>query len=98
MHGARGALFPDGRQPRCERRQPLLGLRPGPQHRGQGVHDLVELRRVPARRAVDTLGRDVMKRQRGVTLTGFIAWAAVAMVVVVVGTKMLPSYIEYWRV
>jgi len=39
-----------------------------------------------------------MKRQRGVTLTGFIAWAAVAMVVVIVGTKMLPSYIEYWRV
>ena len=39
-----------------------------------------------------------MKRQRGVTLGGFIAWATVAMMVAVVGMKMLPSYFEYWRV
>ncbi len=39
-----------------------------------------------------------MRRQRGVTLGGFIAWATVAMVVVVIGTKMLPSYLEYWKV
>jgi hypothetical protein len=39
-----------------------------------------------------------MRRQRGVTLGGFISWAVVVGVVLVIGMKLLPSYIEYWRV
>ena len=46
LHGAARALLHDGRQPRHQQRQPLLGLRAGQEHRRQGVFHLDELRRL----------------------------------------------------
>jgi hypothetical protein len=38
------------------------------------------------------------QRQRGLTMTGFILTAIVAVTVVMVGFRILPSYIEYFSV
>jgi Domain of unknown function (DUF4845) len=38
------------------------------------------------------------QRQRGLTMTGFIVTAIVAVTVVMVGFRILPSYIEYFSV
>jgi signal peptidase I len=50
LHRTARALLHDGRQPRQQQRQPLLGIRAGPEHRGPGIPDLVELRRTEADR------------------------------------------------
>jgi Domain of unknown function (DUF4845) len=37
-------------------------------------------------------------RQRGLTMTGFIFTAIVAVAVVIIGFRVMPSYIEYYTV
>lgn len=36
-----------------------------------------------------------MRKQRGVTLSGFIMWAVVAIICALIGFKLLPPYIEF---
>lgn len=39
-----------------------------------------------------------MKQQQGVTLSGFLLWAAVAIVVLLLGFKVGPAYVEYYNI
>jgi len=41
---------------------------------------------------------DIRQRQRGLTITGFIFVAAVVVVAVMVGARMVPAYIEAYTV
>ena len=52
VQGAAGPLLHDGRQPRQQRRQPLLGLRAGQEHRRTRVFHLDELQQPEANRRV----------------------------------------------
>ena len=36
-----------------------------------------------------------MRKQRGVTLSGFIMWSVVAFIVALIGFKLLPPYMEF---
>jgi hypothetical protein len=36
-----------------------------------------------------------MRKQRGVTLSGFIMWAVVAIICALIGFKLLPPYMEF---
>lgn len=36
-----------------------------------------------------------MRRQQGLTLSGFLVWAVIAIIVALIGFKLLPPYIEY---
>jgi uncharacterized protein DUF4845 len=36
-----------------------------------------------------------MRKQRGVTLSGFLVWAVLAIVVALIGFKLLPPYMEF---
>lgn len=36
-----------------------------------------------------------MRRQKGITLTGFLLWSVVVVIVVLLGFKIGPPYIEY---
>jgi len=38
------------------------------------------------------------ERQNGLTIMGFLLVAAVVVIFVVVGARMVPAYIEYWSV
>ena len=52
LHGAGRALLHDGRQPRQQPRQPLLGFRAGQHDSRQGVHDMDEFRRFETDRLI----------------------------------------------
>jgi len=39
-----------------------------------------------------------MRNQEGLTLTGFILWAVLAFVVIVLGMKIGPAYLEYMTI
>ena len=65
-----GPLFHDGRQPRQQRRQPLLGIRPGRPPSGKGLLHLVQLGRhrvvcIQARRQRHSLTRAHGEGHRG---------------------------------
>lgn len=36
-----------------------------------------------------------MRKQRGITLSGFLVWAVIAIIVALIGFKLMPSYIEF---
>lgn len=36
-----------------------------------------------------------MRKQRGVTLSGFMVWAVIAIIAALIGFKLLPPYIEF---
>lgn len=36
-----------------------------------------------------------MRKQRGITLSGFLMWAVVAVICALIGFKVLPPYIEF---
>lgn len=36
-----------------------------------------------------------MRKQRGVTLSGFITWAVIAIICALIGFKLLPPYMEF---
>lgn len=40
----------------------------------------------------------MLKRQRGVALSSLIVWGIVLVLVAVLGMKVLPSYIEYFKI
>jgi hypothetical protein len=39
-----------------------------------------------------------MRKQRGVTLSGFIMWAVVFIIVALIGFKLLPPYMEFLNI
>lgn len=39
-----------------------------------------------------------MKKQRGVTLSGFLLWAILGIVVLLLGFKIGPAYMEYYNI
>jgi uncharacterized protein DUF4845 len=36
-----------------------------------------------------------MRKQRGITLSGFLVWAVIAIIVSLIGFKLLPPYMEF---
>src|SRR6185503_10828292 len=108
LHGPPGPLFHDGGQPGPEQRQPVLGLRAGREHQGQGVPRVDELRRPAPHRHDDQMktrrppeGADRgghMSHQRGLSLMGLIVTLAVVGFLGIMAAKLLPAYIEYWSV
>jgi uncharacterized protein DUF4845 len=39
-----------------------------------------------------------MRKQRGITLSGFLVWAVIAIIVALIGFKLLPPYMEFLSV
>lgn len=39
-----------------------------------------------------------MRRQKGITLSGFLVWAVIGIIIALLGFKLLPPYIEYLSV
>src|SRR5690242_2683891 len=101
-------LLHDGRQPRQQRRQPLLGIRPGRPLARQGLLHLVQLGRhrvvcVQARRQRHPVtgsagGSIVGGNERGLSMIGFLFTTAVIIIFALVAFRVGPSYIEYFTV
>src|SRR6476661_8226848 len=102
-------LLHDGRQPRQQRRQPVLGIRPGRPSARKGLLHLVQLGRhrvigIQAHRQRDPLkpacggGNILVGNERGLSMTGFLFTTIVIVVVALVAFRVGPSYIEYFTV
>src|SRR5579864_593367 len=108
MSGPGWTLLHDGRQSRQQRRQPVLGIRPGRPSAGKGLLHLVQLGRhrvfgIQAHRQRDPLNRCareniVVGNERGLSMTGFLFTTIVIVVVALVAFRVGPSYIEYFTV
>src|ERR1700694_1990635 len=101
MHSPAGALLRDGRQPGQLERQPRLGIRARREHRRQGVFHLAEPQRAGAVRLVPVTGGNTMrilKKQKGVSLGGLIVVLFVVVVIAALGLKILPGYMEYYKI
>src|SRR5689334_2317860 len=108
MSRPRRALLDDGGQPRQQRRQPLLGIRPGRPHTGKGLLHLVQLGRhrvvcIQAGRQRDPLtsvrgGGMGVEKERGLSMTGFLFTTIVIIIFALVAFRVVPSYIEFFTV
>src|SRR5260370_33758188 len=100
MDRTAGPLFRDGRQPRQFERQPCLGLRPGSEHRRQGLLHLAEperarpLRSVSLNRRVAKEGNTMRNTQSGVSIRALIMLLVLLAGTGAVGMKGLPSLRE----
>ncbi len=111
--GSAGRIFHDGRQPGQQRRQPLLGIRPGRPHlRGKAFFiwfnwdDIASFafKRVGSANPVSPAARQV-KGETSVGCepawpvdTGFLFVAVVIIIFALVAFRVGPAYIEYFTV
>src|SRR5258706_12047021 len=101
MYRTAGPLFRDGRQPRQFERQPCLGLRPGSEHRRQGLLHLAEperarpLRSVSLNRRVAKGGNTMRNTQSGVSIMALIMILVLVAAVSLFGMKEIPPFLQY---
>src|SRR5690606_24108354 len=97
-----GALLRHGRQPGEQPRQPVLGIRPRPQHRRSCVLRVDELQRLfqdrqnPMNSGFSPTA--VRRRQRGLSLFGLLIAAALIIMLAIVAMRVVPSALEFMAV